>query len=172
MALAPMPASGRSSAVRGTMSPRLIHTGGAPAAAAADFNNSTPVATETYMAEIYVPSQVHVKGVAVFMGSVNSDNIKVAILDPEGTVLGSTASTAGNTTADNYQSIPLSTAIDLVAGTYYVAVQIDSNTTRLNTHVVGSFGGGKQTSTVYGTVTGLTPPVTFTTALAPVASLY
>lgn len=139
--------------------------------AAADGTDATPAATETYMAEIQVPQPCRAKGVAIFAGSVWSDNFTAAIIDMTGAVLASTPSTAGNAVADTHQNVNFSTPVDLVPGTYYVVLQINGTTSRFNTHVKGSFGAGKQTGTVYGTLTGLTPPVTFTTGLGPIASL-
>lgn len=191
LAQAPKPPSGYSNSVVGPLpSPRLFATGGNAATNAADFNNSTPVITEIYLAEILVTHPVMVQGLAVFAGSVWSDNIKAALYDASGTILAATASTAGNTTADAYQRIPIAsefqsiagtatagTQVFLAPGTYYAACILDGTTSRLNTHVVGSFGAGKLTGHVYATAFAttaltVTPPVTFTTALGPVISLY
>lgn len=166
-------------------SPRLIATGGNGALNTADGGNSTPVITEIYMAELWVPAQISVTGIAVFAGSVWSDNFKAGLYEANGVLLAATASTAGSTTADVYQRAPFATnganatfsALTLTRGTYYIGLILDGTTSRYNTHVVGNFGAGKLTSHVYATAmntTGLTvtPPTTFTTALGPIASLY
>lgn len=168
----PMPPAGFSSNVRGTASPRNFAVGGNPGTNAADFTNTTPATTETYMGEILVSLPCRVKGLAVMAGSVWSDNVTVALLDDAGNVLAQSATTAGSTTADAYQLFPFATAVDLSPGTYYAAVQLDGTTSRINTHTIGAFGGAKATGTTYGTFTGLTVPRTFTTAVAPVATLY
>lgn len=169
-------------------SPRHWNTGNQGAQLAADGNNSTPVTTELYVAEVYVGATILVTGAALFAGSVNSDNFKIGLYDINGTLLRATASTAGNTTADAYQRAAFATdgvgaaATTLVLpgpATYYLAVCFDGTTSRFNTFAVGNFGGGKITTLVYatnfaaaGTALTITPPTTFTTALAPIICLY
>lgn len=169
----PQPANGFPSTFQGSISPKACcHTGGVAPAAAADFNDTTPSATETYMAEVTVPFPCLVSGIAIFSGSVWSDNFQAALLDANGSVLATTASTAGNTTADTHQKVAVSTPVRVQPGTYFVALQINGTTSRFNSHIKGIFGAGKATGTTYGTFTGLTVPTTFTTALGPVATLY
>lgn len=151
------------------VSPRTIHTGGMPARVSTDGTDATPVVTETYLAEIHVPTTVTTTGVAVMNGTVASGNITVGIYTPGGACLGQSASTAQAGT-DVYQLVPL--ALTLLSGTYYVALQVDNVTGRFNTHVFGSFGAGKLTSQTYGVMANATMPTTFTTALGPIASLY
>lgn len=157
----------------GRPSPRLCHTGNEPAIATTSGTDATPVITEVYIAEVYVPCTMTVTGVAVFNGSVASGNIKVGLADGAGAVVATSASTAMSGT-DAYQRVPFTAAAKVVGpGTYYVLLFIDNTTARYNTHTVGNFGAGKQTGQVYATgFTTITPPTTFTTALGPIASLY
>lgn len=154
-------------------SPRNMSTGGNPAAVSTDFTDATPVATEVYIAEIFVPCSTTVTGFANFNGSVASGNIKVGIADVFGNVLATSASTAMSGT-DAYQRVAFTTPLAIIGpGTYYVLLFVDNGTARVNTHVVGNFGAAKQTGQVYATgFTAITPPTTFTTALGPVGSLY
>lgn len=168
-------------------SPRNFNTGNQGAQLAADGNNSTPVSTELYLAEMFVPVTVLSTGAAVFNGSDVTDNIKVGLYDASGTLLRATASTAG-AGPDGYQRIPWATdgagaaATTLVVvgpGTYYIGTCYASNTSRYNTFAVGNFGAGKITSLVFatnfaaaGTALTVTVPTTFTTALGPIAGLY
>lgn len=156
-----------------SISPRTIHTGNNPASVSTDFTDATPVATEVYIAEIYVPANVNVTGIAVMNGSVASGNIKVGIARSDGVLLATSASTAmAGTTA--YQRIPF-TAVKKIQGpaTYYVLEFVDNGTARIKAHTIGNFGASKQTGQVYATgFTAITVPNTFTTALAPVATLY
>ncbi len=67
--------------------------------------------------------------------------------------------------------------IEIPAGTYFLAVDFASTTSRFQTFVAGSFGAGKIISAVYATAfittsLTITPPVTFTTILGPVIALY
>lgn len=186
---APQGPNGYPNNIRNFLSPRCFATGGNAAANAADFTNSTPVITELYVAELALLGPVTTVGCSVFSGSVWSDNLKVGLYDANGVLLLATASTAGSTTADSYQNIAWATDFRYVAagatfasgaqldpGTYYLGVILDGTTSRLNTHTIGCFGAGKITGLVYAaalstTALAITPPVTFTTALGPVASL-
>ncbi len=183
---APLNDGRRTVRVTGSPSPRCCHTGGTAAQVSTDFTNSTPVITEEYLCEVIVPFPTVVTGISVFNGSDVTGNMTVGLRASDGTLLAKSASTAGSGT-DAYQNIPFSTtysnnngttitgtgALRLEAGTYYVLVQYSSATARYNTHTIGAFGAGKTTGGTYGTVlaTG-TMPVTFTTALGNVATLY
>lgn len=189
----PLQPSGFSTNIRGSVSARLICTGGQPAQIAADGNNSTPVATEIYLGEIWVPAPVSVTGISVFNGSDVTDNIKVALYDSNGIILASSVSTVGSGT-DAYQRVPFAYKFSAVTsatvgtsatfdrlflqpGTYYIATDYASNTSRYNTFAVGNFGASKVTSAVFATAFITTSlivavPTTFTTNLANIASLY
>lgn len=155
------------------ISPRLMHTGANPASAAADFTDQTPVATEVYIAEVYVPANASLTGVALMNGSAVSGNVKVGLANSAGLIVATSASTAqAGTTA--YQRVPFTAPFAAIGpGTYYVTTIIDNATGRLKAHTVGNFGASKQTGQVFATgFTTITPPTTFTTALGPVATLY
>ena len=152
-------------------SPRLCHTGGKPAMLDSEGNDTTPVVTETYLAEVYVPDNVTVTGIAVLNGSAVDGNLCVGLYDASGLKLAQSAETA-QADIDTYQRVPFAAAIAVVPGTYYVAVQCDDTDARINTHIFGNFGAGKLTSQTFGTMPAATMPTTFTTALGPIASLY
>jgi hypothetical protein len=167
----------------GTLSPRCIHTGGEPAIATTSGTDATPVVTELYLAELFVPTPMTVTGVAIFNGTAVTDDVKVGLYSADGTLLATncTALGAGTTQAgtDAYQRVPF-TAAAVILGpqTCFVGLIFDGTTSRFNTHTVGNFGAGKLTSHVYAdamlttALSGLTMPTTFTTALGPIASLY
>lgn len=166
------PESRRTVRVTGTPSPRCFHTGGSPAQISTDFTDATPVITEEYLCEIYVAGPTTVNGIALFNGSVASGNQVAILRDALGNVLGQSASTAMSGT-DAYQKHALVAPARIDAGTYFIASQVDNTTARLNNHTIGVFGAGKITGQVYGTVVAqVTPPITFTTALGRVATLY
>jgi len=156
-----------------TISARLVHTGGVPAQVSTAGTDATPVVTEFYIAEMFVPANMLVTGIANFNGSVASGNIKVGIADSTGKVLATSASTAMSGT-DAYQRVPFTAPIVLRGpATYFALLFVDNTTARFNTHTAGNFATGKATSQVYATgFTTITPPSTFTTALGPIASLY
>lgn len=170
----------------GRPSGRCFHTGGSPAQLAADGVNATPVVTEIYVAELFIPATVLLTGIALFNGSDATDSVKLALFDASGMLLRATADTQMSGT-DAYQRIPFATdgagaaATTLVTpgpATYYVGAIFDGTTSRFNAHGVGSFGGGKITGAVYATAfvstsLSITPPTTFTAAsLPPIASVY
>ena len=156
-----------------SVSPRLFHTGGVPAQTSADGSDQTPVATEVYICEVFVPCNTDVTGVSIFNGSAVSGNVKVGLADSSGKVIASSASTA-QAGIDSYQRVPFALKKKIVGpATYFVLVFIDNATGRLNAHTFGNFGASKQTSQVYATgFTSITPPTTFTTSLGTIASLY
>jgi hypothetical protein len=156
--------------------PRCVHTGGVGVTISSQGTDSTPVVTETYIAEVYIPETMVVTGIAPFNGSVVTNNKHFAYLcDAAGALIpGANTAPAGTTTAgiDSFQRIPLVAPITLPRGTYYVCLQMDGTTDRFNTHPIGNFGASKRTSTVFGTAIAVTPPTTFTAGQGPIASLY
>ena len=156
-------------------SPRLVHTGGVPVTVSTDGTNATPVTTETYISEVFVPANMTITGIAVFNGAtVGTDKHCVFLCDSSGTAVANTA-TAGATTsgADAYQRIAFTATYAAVGpATYYVCLQMNGTTDRYNAHPIGNFGAAKKTSTVFGTLASITVPTTFTADLGPIASLY
>lgn len=156
------------------VTPRLIASGGAPATLTTSGNDSTPVTTETYVFEVYVPYNMTITGVALFNGSNVTGSVTVGLADSAGAPItaAKSASTAGSGTTA-YQLVPFA-APYVAAGPnwYFVQVQYSSATARYRAHTVGVFGCSKQTSQTYGTLTSFTPPTTFTTNICNIASLY
>jgi hypothetical protein len=171
------PALGTASAL-GTFAPRLCHTGGVPAQISTEGTDLTVVVTELYVAEVFIPANCTVTGVAVLWGSATEGNAKVMLFDASGTRLAISATTdVSGFTVDSYGSrIAFAAAYDAKGpATYYVGVIADNTGNRINTHILGSFGAGKITGLVYATESGyatITVPTTFTTGLGPIASLY
>ncbi len=157
-----------------TVSPRGIHTGQHAAYVSSDGNNSTPVITETYVSEIFVPCNMTITGVALFNGSDVTGNVTVGLADSTGAVItaAKSASTAGSGT-DAYQLVPFATAYKAVGpATYFIQVQYSSGTARYNTHTLGTHGVLVQTGQTYGTLTSFTPPTTFVTNVGNICGLY
>ncbi len=157
-----------------TVSPRNWNTCGFVAnPATSAVTDQTPVATEVYIAEVFVPADARITGVALYNGSVASGNVKVGLANSSGAVLATSASTAMSGTTV-YQRVAFTAGYDAVGpATYYVLSFIDNNTARMGALTVGNCGAAKQTGQVFATgFTAVTPPTTFTTALGPVAGLY
>lgn len=172
------PTGGVAAAGGFTYSPRNVHTGGNPASASTDGTNLSIVVTELYVAECQVLANCTVTGVAVFWGDATEGNAKVALYDSAGTRVAISASTdVSGFTTDSYGTRIAFSAPYAAKGpaTYYVGVICDTNTNRINTHVLGNFGAGKITGLVYATEAGyatISVPTTFTTGLGPIATLY
>lgn len=156
-----------------TASPRTIAVGGLVPAVSTDFTDSTPSATVVNIGEVLVPCNMTVTGVANFSGSVASGNLKVGLADSTGAIVATSASTAMVGT-DAYQRVPFTAAANIIGpATYYILTFYDNGTARYNSPPLGTFGAAQQTGQVYATgFTTITPPTTFTTNVAPIASLY
>jgi hypothetical protein len=167
-----IPTGGVAAAGGFATSPRCWHTGSAPAQVSTDGTDTTPANTETYIAEVFVPANATLTGVAIMNGSAVSGNIKVGLANSSGAVVAESAST-GQSGTDAYQRVPFSSTYNAVGpATYYVLLQVDNNTARFNSHTFGNFGASKKTGETYGTFTTITPPTTFTASQGPIASLY
>lgn len=165
--------SGQSAASGQSASPRTIAIGGLVPAVSTDFSNSTPVITEVYLGEVLMPCNMTVTGIAVFNGSDVTGNIKLGLYDSTGALVAQTASTAGSG-PDAYQRVAFTAAYSAVGpATYYIAGSYSSATARYNSPPLGNFGAATVTTQVYGTLPlTVTPPTTFTTNVANIASLY
>lgn len=151
--------------------PRTAQTGGVPVKASTDGTDTTPVITETYIAELEVAVGCRATGFANFNGSVASGNLKVILYNSAGKVIASSASTAMSGT-DAFQRIPFAAPINLRPGRYFVGLQVDNITARVNTHPIGNFAQFKKTGEVYDTATAITPVSTFTANQGPMGGLY
>lgn len=134
--------------------------------------DTTPAVTETYLASVFVPANTLVSGIAILNGSAVAGNIKVALADGAGNILGASASTEASGTAA-YQKVPLAAPVQVKGpGRYFVILQSDNTSYRFRSIPIGIAPAGKLTSQVYGTIVTLTPPAAFTASLGPVASIY
>lgn len=155
-----------------TASPRNIHTGGEPAIATTSGSNLDIVTTETYKAEVFIPCNMTITGIAVFNGTAVAGNLTVGLANSSGASVANSASTAASGTTA-YQRIALTTPYAAKGpATYYVWVQGNNTGGDIRTHTVGNFSAEKSTGDTYGTYVTATPATTFTTAVGPIASLY
>lgn len=172
------PTGGVAAAGGFSVSPRLVHSGAAPAQASTDGTELDAVVTELYVAEVFIPANCTVTGMSVMWGTNTNGNAKVMLFDDDGDRLAISATTdVSGHTADAYSTRIAFSAPLAVKGpaTYYIGVMADDNTHDINTHTMGNFGAGKITGLVYATEAGyldITPPTTFTTGLGPIATLY
>ena len=152
--------------------PRNCWVGQEAPSVSTDGVDSTPVITETYCSEVFVPANCSITGVSLFNGSNVTGNVTVALANSAGTTLVKSASTAGSG-ADAMQRVPFTASYAAVGpANYWIQVQYDSGTARYNTHALGNHGVVVQTSQTYGDPTSLTPATTFTANVSNIACLY
>ena len=159
-----------------TLSPRTIHTGGVGGTLATSmFTAQTPVATEVYAAEVFIPANMIITGIALLNSGTISGNVKVGLCDAGGNVVATSGSVAQAGT-NVFQLIPFTSPLTWFGPSrMYVVVFFDNNTTRPWAHTVGAFGTGVLTGQVYATgfvSNALLAPTAFVTAIGPVATLY
>lgn len=168
------PTGGVAAAGGFSVSPRGLATGYEPAIATTSGTNLDIVTTETYIAEVFVPTNCTATGLAIFNGTAVAGNVTVGLADSTGAPIAaakSATTAAAGTTA--YQRVPFAAPYAAVGpATYYVMVQGDNTGGDLRTHTVGNFTAQKQTAQTYGTFTTITVATTFTTGVGPIASLY
>ncbi len=167
----------------------VCHTGGQSAQSTADGFDATPIVTEIYYSELFVPCNMSVTGISFFNGSNVTDSTHSALLDADGAlVTGSATGAVQMSGADGYQRIPFTGGAITVLGpaTYYVAQIFDGTTSRYNAHGIGGvvttgvelslsavMVAGKITGQSYAAIPATnTLTLTFTTDLGPIASLY
>jgi hypothetical protein len=156
----------------GLGTPTVFHSGGIGANSATMGTDTTPIVTETYIAEVFIPANCTLTGVSVLNGSAVAGDMQIALADSSGAVVAQTASTAAAGTAA-FQKVPF-TATYAAKGPakYYILLQNDNVANRFRSHAVGNFGASKKTGETFGTFTTVTPPTTFTANLGPVADVY
>lgn len=148
-----------------------FHSGGSAPAAATTGTDTTPVTTETYIVEVFVPHNFKSTGAAILNGSAVAGNVTIHLYDANGQPMISTASTAQSGTAA-YQKVPWSATIDLPGpARYFIGLQCNNTSARFRSHPLGNFIAGKKTSETYGTATAITTS-TFTADLGPISDLY
>lgn len=163
----------QSAATGQSIAANLVHTGAWKPLAITDGSEVACVATTTYVAQMFVPANMTVTGVAIVNGTAVAGNVQVSIADSTGAPIAAarSASTAASGTAA-YQRIAFASPWAATPGTYYLQLQCNNTSMRFRAHTVGDFRTTTQTSGTYGTFASFTPPTTFTTAVGPVASLY
>lgn len=157
-----------------TMKPSNINTCGIPPRLSTDGTDTTPAVTETFIAQVDVPANMTLTGVAIFNGSAVAGNVVVGLADSTGAPIAAakSASTAQSGT-DAFQRIPFATPYAAKGpASYFVQVQFNNTSARLNTVLFGNCSTLKQTGQVFDTLTSFTPPTTFTASVGPYAGLY
>lgn len=148
-----------------------------PVARASMGTDGVSVAGTVYFADMHLPEAMTVTGIAVLNGttSVGTDKVIVALFDEAGNRL-ATSALAGTLAAgaDAFQEVPLTAAISIPKGRYWIGLQVEGTTTphqriAANAYLnsTGSVVG------VFGTIPATITPTTTTTAdKGPIAYLY
>lgn len=155
-------------------SARLVMSGNWKPLAITDGVEVTCVATTTYVAEVFVPANMTVTGVALVNATAVAGNVQVGLATSAGAPIAAalSASTAASGTAA-YQRIPFAVAYAAKGpATYYIQLQCNNTGYKFRAHTVGDFSTQSQTSGVFGTFASFSPAGTFTTAVGPIASFY
>lgn len=159
-------------AALGLLASTCFHSGAVGVGAATHGTDTTPVVTETYICEVFIPINTPLTGIAILNGTAAAGNVTVALADSAGNIVARSASTAASGTAA-YQQIAFSAPFQAKGpGRYFVVLQCNNTGMRFRSHALGNFRAGKLTGQTYGTLPNFTPPTGFTASLGPVADVY
>lgn len=152
--------------------PTVHHSGGMAPPTTTTGTDTTPVVTETYICEVFIPANCTLTGISLLNGSAVAGNIVMALANSAGVIVAQTASTAASGTAA-YQKVPFTSPYAAVGpAKYFILLQNNNVANRYRSHILGNFGASKKTGDVFGTFLTVTPPTTFTTGLGPIADTY
>lgn len=135
----------------------------------------TPVSGTRYYAQVNLGAAALLTGVQFRIGATGGTNNALVELHNSTGALVATSALAGVLvgTANTYQRIAFTSTYQAVAGTYYIALQLNGTTARisgLNAPSLPLFTGSA--TGVFGTSAAITPPTTYTAGVGPVATLY
>lgn len=141
-------------------------------------SNTATIATELYCTEVWLPTNKLVTGIGVLKGTTaTTDKWLVVLYDSSGVALANSA-LAGTlvATANVYQQFPLTSQYFAVGPSqYFACMQSNGTTATFQALITGADANlltKGQTGVVFGTVSALTVPTTFTTAVGPAVYLY
>lgn len=132
-----------------------------------------------WFTQIYVPNAATLTGACWLNGAtVTTDKTIAFLADASGAIIANSAvaGAADSGHASQYQCAAFTATVAVVGpATYFVGVQTKGTTDNFQAYATGgaptNYGTGSQTGT-FGTLTAITPTVTFTTALGPLMMVY
>lgn len=141
--------------------------------------NPTTYASGTeYAGMLYIPSNATLTGACLLNGGTTGTNTNIYILwNSAGTVVAHTA-TAGTTTgtASKYSCVAFTATVNVMGPqTYFIGVQANGTTDNFQSYAAGSVPTGyftTSTTGVFGTLTNLVVPSTFTANVGPLMMVY
>lgn len=141
--------------------------------------DTTPSATTTYLASIFIPRTVSLTGISQLNGTaVGTDKVAYALYGSAGGAALATTALAGTTTTgtDAFKDVAFTAPYTAVGpARYWIAYQVNGTTARLRTVAASTFVAvltTTQTGGTFGTFTTLTSPTTFTADVGPIACVY
>jgi hypothetical protein len=137
------------------------------------------IAGQEWFSQIYIPSNTTLTGACWLNGATVTTDKRLAFLADAGGNIIANSAVAGVTTASasHYQCAAFTSTVAVYGpGTYYVGVQTAGTTDNFLGYIAGgaptNYGTGIVASGVFGTLTAITPTVTFTTAEGPLMMVY
>lgn len=161
-----------------TMSTVIWCKGGAVALATAGTNQAITDGPRQWV-EIQIPYNIPVlTGIGYLVGTGGTDSVVVELYNSAGTVVARSIATDTEVadivaTTAQFQKVPFSATIAVVAGTYYISVQFNGTTATVRTYpipnspFVAATAGG-----TFKTGASITPGTTFTADEGPISFVY
>ncbi len=138
--------------------------------------NTTPVSGTQYFAEIMLPSNKTITGVAILNGGTVGTDKAIAFLCSSAGVVLATSALAGATTsgANTFQEYALTAPYAAVGpARYWIGVQVNGTTTRLRTIATATYLNSTGSAEgVFATVPAITPTATTTADVGPIGYVY
>ncbi len=178
----PVTLSGRIDAIEADLNAREVtsiagthlYAGEFVPAALTTGTDTAGVSTVIWVSELRINGNVLITGLSYLIGSVGGTDKAIAILyDSAGNVLASSA-LAGATvgTAATFQRLAFIAAYKAGPGLYYVGISTNGTTAKIRTQAAGDHNTGQITGQTFGTLVAITPPTTFTAAMAPIVMTF
>jgi len=140
--------------------------------------NKTPVAGTIYISDIYVVRNTTLTGIGLLNGSTagGTNTVIYALYNAQGKLIANTDLSGTSTSGANaFQQIAFTSAVNVDAGQYFVAVQRNGTTDTLRTVAADTFVDVVSTSVagVFGTIpSSITVPTSFSADNGPIVYVY
>lgn len=132
--------------------------------------------TAVYLANVFVPANCLVTGIAILNGTnVTTDKVVNYLFNSAGKMIGQTLAAGTVPVADTFQEIDLITAVNITGpAVYWIGRQTNGTTVTLQKMVAGTANmlAGTVAGTSFGAETVIVPPTTMTTNTGPAGFLY
>lgn len=161
-----------------TMSTVIWCKGGAVALATAGTNQAITDGPRQWV-EIQIPYNIPVAtGIGYLVGTGATDSVVVELYNSAGTVVArsiliDTSPAVIVATTAQFQKVPFSSTVALVAGTYYISVQFNGTTATVRTYPIPNSPFVANTAAgTFKTAASITPGTTFVASEGPISFVY